>query len=149
MFFFFCAAYNKHIFTVDTCEDDTQIQITLTGGALSAVGQVKGIYVKSDPVNGKLTWIQTSNSTALWWSYGYWIIGSMDSIGTSMGWLANPMPGPPYGIDNFWSYYNYNADAWVNPIDEINVELKCTTESGKLILLRRSHTLTSLKGRLQ
>ena len=97
--------------------------------------------MKSDAVNGKPTWIQTSISTALWWSYGYWIIGSMDNIGTSIGLLGNPMFGPPYTIDNFWSYYNYNADAWVNPIDEINVELECTTESGKLILLRRSHSL--------
>ena len=144
--FLFCAAHNKNIFTVDTCEDDTQIQITLTGGALSAVGHVQGIYVKSDAVNGKLSWIHTSISTAIWWSYGqiglgYWIIGSMDDIGTSTGWLFNLMSGPPYAIDNFWSYYNYNAGAWVTPIDEINVELECTTESGKLILLRRSHSL--------
>ena len=98
--------------------------------------------MKSDAVNGKLTWIQTSSSTALWWSYyGYWVIGSTDDIGTSMGWLANPTFGPPYGNGNDWLYYNYNADAWVNPIDEINVELECTTESGKLILLRRSHSL--------
>ena len=90
--------------------------------------------MKSDAVNGKLTWIQTSISKALWWSSnGYWIIGSMVNIGTSIGWLGNPMSGPPYGNGNDWLYYNYNTDAWVNPIDEINVELECTSESGKLI----------------
>ena len=103
--------------------------MTLTGGALSAQGHVQGLYVKAATVNGKLTWIQTSTSTAIWWSSNnYWIIGNEADIGSTLGWLFNPVQsGPPYGNGNDWSYYN--GSAWVNPIGEI--ELECATESGK------------------
>ena len=83
-------------------------------------------------MNGKLTWIQTSTNNALWWSSkglkkGYWIIGKREKIGSSVAWLYNPVSW--YGNDNDWFYYN--GAAWVNPIGEINVDLECTTGSGK------------------
>ena len=126
--FLFCANHNKNTFTVGICEDDTQIKVTLIGGALSAQGHVQGLYVKAAAVNGKLTWIQTSNSTAIWWSTDdRWLIGNKANIGSSLGGLFNPVQSSsPYGNGN-WSYYN--GSAWVNPIGEI--ELECETESGK------------------
>ena len=85
--------------------------------------------MKAAAVNGTLTWIQTSTSTAIWWSSdNYWLIGNKANIGSSLGWLSNPVQsGSPYGNGNDWSYYN--GSAWVNPIGEI--ELECATESGK------------------
>ena len=140
--FHFCDAHNRNIFTVGTCEDDTQIQITLTGGALKQE-QAHGLYVKSAEINGKLSWIQTSTrklssvygpsfGSALWWNIidNEWVIGNKANIGSDLGWLYNPVQsGPPYGNANDW-FYN-NGTAWVKPVGEINFELQCTTESGK------------------
>jgi hypothetical protein len=48
------------------------------------------------------------------------MIGPKAEIGSSTGWLYNPMSGPPYGNDNAWVYYN--GSVWVNPLGEIKVE---------------------------
>ena len=117
------ANHNKNTFKIGTCDS---IQITLTGGALSAQGHVQGLYVKSTTVNGKPSW--TEGSRALWFgSNGLWMIGEKASIGSNSGWLYSPVSGQPYGNTNDWLYHN--GAAWVNPIGEI--ELECTTESSK------------------
>ena len=63
-------------FTIGTCEDDTKIKITLTGGALRAQRLAQGVYEKSATINGKLTWTHTSSDKAVWFgSNGFWMIG--------------------------------------------------------------------------
>ena len=112
-----------HFFTIGTCEDDTKIQITLTGGALSAQKIAQGVYQKSDPINGKLTWTHTSSDKALWFdSNGLWMISP--KAGDSTSWLYNPVSSLPYGNGNEFLYWN--GDEWVKPINEIKVELECT-----------------------
>ena len=109
-----------NIFTAGTCEDDSKIQITLTGEALLAAGHVQGIYVKFATANGKPAWNHISYDYSLWWgSNGFWMIGPKAEIGSSTGWLYNPMSGPPYGNGNDWFYHN--GTAWVNPRNEIKV----------------------------
>ena len=77
---------NKIIFTAGTCEDDSKIQITLTGEALLATGHVQGIYVKFATSRGKPAWIHTSYDYSLWWgSNGFWMIGPKAEIGSSTG----------------------------------------------------------------
>ena len=121
--FLFCANHNRKTFTVGTCDS---IQITLTGGALSALAHVPGHYVKYITVNGKPSW--TKGPYALWWSsIGDWMVGDKDHIGGPGGWLYSSVSGQPYGNTNDWFYYN--GTAWVNPIGEIDVG--CTTESSK------------------
>jgi hypothetical protein len=110
------------------------IQITLLGGALLSQGSKQGVYVKSGTANGKLSWNQTTATSAIWWSSNdYWIIGDQADIGGPLGLLYNPvsqtLPGPPYGNGNDWFYHNDSA--WVNPIDEIIIECSLTT-LGKL-----------------
>ena len=49
------------------------------------------------------------------------MIGPKAEIGSSTGWLYNPMSGgPPYGNGNDWFYHN--GTEWVNPIGEIKVK---------------------------
>ena len=115
-----------HFFTIGTCEDDTKIQITLTGGALFAQGHLQGVYEKSATINGKLTWTHTSSDKALWFgSNGVWIIGRKTEIGGDMGWLFKPGSGLPFGNGNEFKYWD--GAHWKKPIYEIEVELECTT----------------------
>ena len=116
-----------HFFTIGTCEDDTKIQITLTGGALSTQGHVQGIYEKSATVNGIPTWTHTSSNKIIWFgSIGFWIIGPKTNNfeGGNIGWLYNPVSGLPYGNGN--EFFYFNGDEWVKPTNEIEVELECT-----------------------
>ena len=113
----------SYVLVLDPCDS---IQITLSGGALSAQGHVQGVYWKSTTVNGKPSW--TKGSRALWWgSNGFWMVGEKASIGGTYGWLYSPVSGQPYGNTNDWLYHN--GAAWVNPIGEIDVELGCTESS--------------------
>ena len=113
------------VLVLDPCDS---IQITLSGGALFVQGHVQGVYWKSTTVNGKPSW--TKGPYALWWSSnGIWMVGYKDYIGGTAGWLYSSVSGQPYGNTNDWFYHN--GIAWVNPIGEIDVELECTTESGK------------------
>ena len=114
-----------HFFTIGTCKDDTKIQITLTGGALSTQGHVQGVYEKSATVNGKLTWTHTSSDNALWFSSkGHWLIGPKTKIGGTNGWLYNPVSSLPYGNGN--EFFYWDGAEWVKPTNEIEVELECT-----------------------
>ena len=112
-----------HFFTIGTCEDDTKIKITLTGGALSAQRLAQGVYEKSATVNGKLTWTHTSSDKAIWFdSNGFWMIGP--KTGGTTSWLYNAVSDLPYGNGNEFLYWD--GDEWVKPINEIKVELECT-----------------------
>ena len=117
-----------HFFTIGTCEDDTKIQITLTGGALSAQGNKQGVYEKSETINGKLTWTHTLSDYALWFSSNVWIIGFKTKIGSTIGSLYNSVSGLPYGNGN--EYFYWDGYKWVKPTNEIEVELECTTGPG-------------------
>ena len=87
---------------------------------------MQGVYEKSAPVNGKLTWTHASSDNALWYgSNGVWIIGSKTKIGGTIGWLYNPVSGLPYGNGN--AFFYLDGTEWVKPTNEIEVELKCTT----------------------
>ena len=45
--------------------------------------------------------------------------------GSATSWLYNPVSDLPYGNGNEFLYWN--GDEWVKPINEIEVELECTT----------------------
>ena len=44
--------------------------------------------------------------------------------GDTTSWLYNPVSNLPYGNGNEFLYWD--GDDWVKPINEIEVELKCT-----------------------
>ena len=117
------------------------IEISLSGGALSAQRSRQGYYQKSARVNGQLSWKHYSSDNVLWWApkglgkFGskgsgkaYWKVGN---VKMNMGYLDTydaefPVFGPPYGNQsgnsNVWSYLNDDND-WVNaPVGEIIVE---------------------------
>ena len=116
--------HNKNIFTVGICKDDTKIKITLSGGALSVQGVIQGIYVKSEEVNGKPSWIMTSPiSGAIWWYEDSsknlrWIVGKGTKKGTEFGWLFNKVSSLPYvGSGKDWWYNDPNADVIIPETD--------------------------------
>ena len=134
--------HNKNISTVGTCDDDTQIRITVSGGALRYVPKVQGIYVKSKKKeNGADSWKMTSGSFAIWWFIGPlhtgWMVGQEDSIGTTLGALLKRVDTKsilPYdGNGDDWLYSDriiLNRDFFKQK-GEIKVELECT---GKLLI---------------
>jgi hypothetical protein len=63
----------------------------LKNNVLSQQTSKQGIYQKAGKVNGKISWISSSNNNALWYnavSYD-WMIGSVDDIGTSNGGISS------------------------------------------------------------
>ena len=98
---------------------------------LSHQGKFQGIYQISDPINGKQSW--TSGSTAIWYWQGYWLIGSLDNIGTAVCEIsANGYDG---GLDdslldddnNEWQYW-IPGNGWMfaSPND---VSIDCTSKN--------------------
>ena len=111
------------------CECQT-IVISLKNGALSQSSR-QGIYQRAGKVNGKTSWMSSSNSNALWYSAGSedWFIGSLDDLGTKTGGIAsNGNQGKsscPYNVAN--DSWKYAANSVWTIADANDVSIECLT----------------------
>ena len=112
------------------CDCQT-IVISLKNGALLHQSSRQGIYQRAGKVNGKTSWISSSNTpTALWYNAEHddWLIGSVDNLGTSIGGIssngAQGRSSCPYHVPNdAWDYWN---NGWI--IANANdVSIECLT----------------------
>jgi hypothetical protein len=110
------------------CECQT-IVISLKNDALLHQSHRQGIYQRAGKVNGKTSWISSSN-TALWYNAGsdHWMVGSADDVGTTFGAVASTgnqgISSCPYNVPNdAWMYLN---NGW-NIADANDVSIECLT----------------------
>ena len=110
------------------CECQT-IVISLKNNAL-AQSSKQGIYQRAGQVNGKTSWISSSNNNALWYNPPSedWLIGSLDDLGSSTGGIATNgnqgISSCPYNVPNdAWEYWN---NGW-NIADANDVSIECLT----------------------
>ena len=111
------------------CECQT-IVISLKNGALLYQAERQGIYQKAGKVNGKTSWISSSN-TALWYNPESedWMIGSVNDLGTNFGGISSigsqGRSSCPYNIPNdAWEYVDNVGWIIANAND---VSLECLT----------------------
>ena len=98
----------------DCCGYCETITITLENNAQAAQGSREGIYHNSSMVNGKPSWISTSQ--AIWYDQDYdnWKVGYLDTIGTSVGGIySDSANGCPFDMASVEWYYWYN-NVWTN-----------------------------------
>ena len=114
------------------CECQT-IVISFKNGALLHQSAKQGIYQRAGKVNGKTSWISTSNNAALWYKVaaGDWLIGFVGNLGTSDGGIASTgnqgISSCPYNVPNdAWDYWN---DGWIiTNANDVSVECLTGTE---------------------
>ena len=111
------------------CECQT-IAISLKNNALAAQSSRQGIYQRAEKVNGKTSWILSSNSNALWYNPPSedWIIGSLDDLGTSTGGVASNgnlgISSCPYNVSE--DAWKYSDNGWIIA-DANDVSIECLT----------------------
>ena len=72
----------------------------------------KGIYQKSSTINGRESW--TSEFDAIWYSQEYWMIGSLNDIGKTIGGFYSFYGNKcPFHIQSDYWYYS-SVDGWTN-----------------------------------
>jgi hypothetical protein len=110
------------------CECQTII-ISLKNGALTQSSK-QGIYQRAGKVNGKTSWISSSNNNALWYNAAVydWMIGSLDDLGANFGGISSTgnqgRSSCPYNVPNdAWEYWN---NAWIFA-GANDVSIKCLT----------------------
>jgi hypothetical protein len=110
------------------CECQT-IVISLKNGALLHQSSMQGIYQRAGKVNGKTSWISSSN-TALWYNAASddWMIATVDYLGTDTGSIESTGSlgrlSCPYNVPNdAWEYAN---NGW-NIADANDVSIECLT----------------------
>jgi hypothetical protein len=113
------------------CECQT-IVISLKNDALLHQSSKQGIYQRAGKVNGKTSWISSSN-TALWYKATSvdWIIGSVDDLGTNTGGITSTgnqgISSCPYDIPNdAFQYWNSDIGSWIIA-DANDVRIECLT----------------------
>ena len=113
------------------CECQT-IVISLKNDALLHQSSKQGIYQRAGKVNGKTSWISSSN-TALWYNAGSddWMIGSVDDLGTTFGGISSTgnqgISSCPYNVPNdAWQYGNVVVGSWIIA-DANDVSIECLT----------------------
>ena len=118
------------------CECQT-IVISLENDALLYQLVMQGTYQRAGKVNGKTSWISSSN-TALWYNAGgnYWMIGLVDNLGTSVGGIASTLSqgglSCPHNVPNDeWLYFNYDSGSWIIA-DANDVSIECLTGNHSL-----------------
>ena len=91
------------------CECQT-IVISFKNDALLRQSDKQGIYQRAGKVNGKTSWISSSN-TALWYNAAAndWMIGSVDNLGSITGGISSTgkqgISSCPYNVPNdAWKY---------------------------------------------
>ena len=113
------------------CECQT-IVISLKNGALLHQSSKQGIYQRAGKVNGKTSWISSSNN-ALWYNPAShdWMIGSVDNLGSVTGFISSNgnqgISSCPYNVPNdAWVYINYEIGSWIIA-DANDVSIECLT----------------------
>ena len=102
----------------------------MKNGALLHQSPIQGIYQRAGKVNGKTSWISSSNA-ALWYNgaaHDDWMIGPVNYIGTAIGGiLSTGVQGRsscPYNVPNdAWEYWN---NGWIIA-DANDVSIECLT----------------------
>ena len=91
------------------------IVVSFKNGALHQSPR-QGIYQRAGKVNGKTSWISSSNN-ALWYNVGSddWMIGPVDNLGSSIGGISSTgeqgISSCPYTVPNdAWKYSN---NGWI------------------------------------
>jgi hypothetical protein len=109
------------------CECQT-IVVSLNNGALLHQSPKQGIYQKAGKINGKTSWISSSN-TALWYNPASieWSIGLVDDLGTVTGGIsstgAQGRSSCPYNVPNdAWKYAR--GGSWISA-DANDVSIEC------------------------
>ena len=112
------------------CECQT-IFVSLKNGALLHQSQLQGIYQRAGKVNGKTSWISSSNNNALWYNTASddWMIGSLDDLGANFGGISSTgnqgRSSCPYNVPNdAWKYAGNGA--W-QIADANDVSIECLT----------------------
>ena len=91
----------------------------------------QGIYQRAEKVNGKTSWISSSNNNALWYNPTSedWLIGPLDNLGANSGYIAS---NGNQGISS--CPYNVPTDAWMYAAngafiiaDATDVSIECLT----------------------
>jgi hypothetical protein len=110
------------------CECQT-IVISLKNDALLHQSHRQGIYQRAGKVNGKTSWISSSN-TALWYNAASdgWMIGSEEDLGSYTGGVSSigsqGISSCPYNVPNdAWMYSN---NGWIIA-DANDVSIECLT----------------------
>ena len=114
------------------------IQVNLKNeyGLLKSLKHYEGIYEISSTINGKPSWISTSNHKAIWFinKKNYWLMGKLNRIGNDFAEIfakSNKYSGP-FNTNNVWQYFN---NGWkVAKKGDINVQ--CITKAGTCLLPR-------------
>ena len=114
------------------CECQT-IVISLKNDALLHQWQRQGIYQRAGKVDGKTSWIKSSNhalySMLMYNAVGNdWLLASVESLGTSIGSLSSTgdqgISSCPYNVTkDAWKYWN---DAWIIA-DTNDISIECLT----------------------
>ena len=117
------------------CDCQTVV-IRMKNGPLLHQSHLQGIYQRAGKVNGKTSWISSSNNNAIWYDTDPlgtvsddWLIGISDQLGGNYGGIAS------IGNQGISSCpYNVTKDAWKyskNGIfiiaDANDVSIKCST----------------------
>jgi hypothetical protein len=111
------------------CECQT-IFISLKNGALLHQSSEQGIYQRAGKVNGKTSWISSSN-TALWFNAAAddWLIGPVGTLGTAAGSIssngAQGRSSCPYNVPN--DAWMYAAEDSLIIADANDVSIECLT----------------------
>jgi hypothetical protein len=107
------------------CECQT-IVISLKNGVLLHQSSKQGIYQKAGKVNGKTSWILTSNNNALWYNPSDWMIGPVDYLGTSYGSIwstgGQGISSCPYNIPNDDWMYSNDGSPFIADANDVSVE---------------------------
>ena len=110
------------------CECQT-IVISLKNGALLYRSELQGIYQRAGKVNGKTSWISSSNN-ALWYNPASddWMIGSVNNLGANLGGISSTgdqgRSSCPYNVPNdAWQYSN---NGWIIA-DANDISIECWT----------------------
>ena len=127
------------IFIIDCSQLCEAIIVTLEDNPAIAQGGRQGRYNKSMDVNGYPSW--TSMSNGIWWASGYWIIGSVDGIGSLTAGLYSVHGNQcPFDLQSAEWYYYDGVTGFVTPLaHEINIH--CYTGNFPKQLLSRFNAL--------
>ena len=108
------------------CECQT-ILISLKNNALAQSSR-QGIYQRAGKVNGKTSWISSSNSNALWYNPPSedWLIGALDDLGSSTGGITSNgnqgISSCPYNVPNDAWMYAANGAFIIADANDVSIE---------------------------
>ena len=114
------------------CECQT-IVVSLNYDALIYQSQKQGIYQRAEKVNGKTSWISSSNA-AIWYNGAAfladdWMIGPVNYLGTATGGIkstgAQGRSSCPYNVPN--DAWEYAVDVGWIIADTNDVSIECLT----------------------